>query len=119
MCTVSTLYSMEQINDPYTRVLSPLLGTVLDTGDTVAYKTKVVRVLGELPCQWDGVDMTTLGARTLYLDQREGRWHNEKNRIDSEESLKRQTWKHIFCSGFLITKSRSFIICGSETPRDS
>lgn len=36
-------------------------------------KTKVVQVLEELACQWDGVDRTTMGTRTLYVDQREGR----------------------------------------------
>lgn len=118
MCIVSTLCSVEQLNDPYTCVRSPghVLGTVLDTGHTAMCKTKVVQVLEELACQWDGVDRTTMGTRTLYVNQREGRWYSEKNRIDSEESFKRQTWKHTFCSGFLIIESRRVLSFAARRP---
>ena len=52
----------------------------------------------------------------LYVNRREGRWYNRKNRIDSEESLKIQTSKHIFCSGFLITETRRLLSSVAQRP---
>lgn len=99
MCQAwNSLSSVQEIdNHPHECVLSPghLLGTVRGAGDTATDKTKVVPVQWHVHSRGMDVDMVVLGTEIFFpLDhQEEGRGRDAKNRMDSDDSLRRQTWK--------------------------